>query len=90
MYYRVKQGEDLSKTSYKAFEETTEYKYIDYTEGYVGDSWEEVSEEHLIQVFGSNPFNERIKFSRVHQPTNAEVAQMISDLHADLIIVGVI
>ena len=29
-------------------------------------------------------------FPQVHEPTNAEIAQMISDLQADLIIAGVI
>ena len=35
-----------------------------------------------------NPFPSIV--SEPHQPTNAEVAQMISDLQADLIIAGVI
>lgn len=31
-----------------------------------------------------------IEIAQIHEPTNAEIAQMISDLQADLIIAGVI
>ena len=82
---------DLSQTSYRAIATTDYACYIEYNEGYIGQDWEEVSESKLVEVFGFNPFTEEPKQEpQPYQPTNAEVAQMISDLQVDLILAGVI
>lgn len=91
MYYRIPLDSDLSQTSYRAIANTDYALYIEYNEGYIGQDWEEVSESKLVEVFGYNPFEEKPQLEpQPYQPTNAEVAQMISDLQADLIIAGVI
>lgn len=51
---------------------------------------ESVCEEEFEKAVNSIVSIESISFTEPHQPTNAEVAQMISDLQADLIIAGVI
>lgn len=92
MYYKIPLASDLSKTSYRASaaSDSGDY-YIEYNEGYTDLSWEEVTEEQLIEVFGFNPFTEEPQPEPLpYQPTNAEVAQMISDLQVDLILAGVI
>ena len=90
-YFRTPLDENLSKTSYRAIANTDYALYIEYNEGYIDPSWEEVTEEQLIDVFGFNPFTKESQPKPLpYQPTNAEVAQMISDLQADLIIAGVI
>ena len=90
-YFRIPLDENLSKTSYRAIANTDYALYIEYNEGYIDPSWEEVSESKLVEVFGFNPFTEEPQLKpQPYQPTNAEVAQMISDLQADLIIAGVI
>lgn len=88
-YYKIPLNADLSQTSYRAKRKTKEAAYIEYNEGYVGEEWEEVSESKLVEVFGYNPFEEKSE-PQPYQPTNAEVAQMISDLQVDLILAGVI
>ena len=80
---------DLSQTSCRAIAVTKHDWYIEYSEGHIGQDWEEVSKSKLVEVFGYNPFEEKPE-PQPYQPTNAEVAQMISDLQADLIIAGVI
>lgn len=91
MYYKIPLDTDLSQTSYRASANTDYALYIEYNEGYIGQDWEEVTEEQLIEMFGFNPFTEEPQPKPLpYQPTNAEVAQMISDLQADLIIAGVI
>lgn len=89
MYYRIPLDSNLSNTNYRAIAVTEYAWYIEYNEGYIGQDWEEVSNSEVIEVFGYNPF-EGILESTPYQPTNAEVAQMISDLQVDLILAGVI
>ena len=90
-YFKIPLSTDLSQTSYRASANTEDAQYIEYNEGYIGQDWEEVSESKLVEVFGFNPFTEEPQLEpQPYQPTNAEVAQMISDLQADLIIAGVI
>lgn len=89
MYYRVPLDDDLSKTSYRASVYTDNAQYIEYNEGHIGNNWEKVSEGKLIELFGYNPFEEKPE-PQPYQPSNAEVAQMISDLQVDLILAGVI
>lgn len=83
---------DLSQTSYRARRDTDEYIFIEYNDGYIDPTWEEVTEEMLIEVFGRNPFidPEPEPEPIPYQPSNAEIAQLISDLQVDLIIAGVI
>lgn len=88
-YFRIPLNADLSQTSYRASKLTDHALYIEYNEGHIGQDWEEVSESKLVEVFGYSPFEEKPE-PQPYQPTNAEVAQMISDLQADLIIAGVI
>lgn len=90
-YFKLPLNTDLSQTSIRASVNTEDVQYIEYNEGYIGQDWEEVSESKLIEVFGYNPFEEKPQLEpQPYQPTNAEVAQMISDLQVDLILAGVI
>ena len=57
-YFRVPLNADLSQTSYRASKNTETNEYIEYNEGYIGENWEEINEETLIEVFGYNPFVE--------------------------------
>ena len=86
-YFRIPLSADLSQTSYRAIAITEYAQYIEYNEGYIGQDWEEVSESKLVEVFGYNPFEEKPE-PQPYQPSNAEVAQMISDLQVDLILAG--
>lgn len=91
---------DLSQTSYRAIAITDYALYIEYNEGYIGQDWEEVLESKLVEVFGHNPFEEKLEpqpyqptnaeVAQPYQPSNAEIAQLISDLQVDLIVAGVI
>ena len=91
MYYKIPLDADLSQTSYRASANTDYALYIEYNEGYIGQDWEEVSESKLVEVFGRNPFTEEPKQEpQPYQPSNAEIAQLISDLQVDLIVAGVI
>ena len=58
MYYKIPLNADLSQTSYRAIANTEYAQYIEYNEGYIGQDWEEITEETLIEVFGYNPFVE--------------------------------
>ena len=53
---------------------------------YITDDFVEITKEEFEEVLSKTS----IKTISPYQPTNAEVAQMISDLQADLIIAGVI
>lgn len=92
MYYKIPLDADLSETSYRAFKDAEDCAYIDYNDGYIDPSWEEVTEEQLIEIFGRNPFidPEPEPEPIPYQPSNAEIAQLISDLQVDLIVAGVI
>lgn len=65
------------------------YKKINKSDNLkIGDFWSEEAQAWVITEF---PIPEEQKpDAEPYQPTNAEVAQMISDLQADLIISGVI
>lgn len=85
MFYKIPLDTDLSKTSFRDRYDTEVSIFIDYNEGFVGSDWEEITEEEYMKNYPQQPVE-----SEPYQPTNAEVAQMISDLQADLIIAGVI
>lgn len=85
MFYKIPLDTDLSKTSFRDRYDTEVGTFIDYNEGFVGNDWEEITEEEYMQNYPQQPAE-----PEPYQPTNAEVAQMISDLQADLIIAGVI
>lgn len=85
MFYKIPLDADLSKTSYRDRYDTETNAFIEYNEGFVGNDWEEITEEEYMQNYPQQPVE-----PQPYQPTNAEVAQMISDLQADLIIAGVI
>ena len=90
-YFKIPLDSDLSQTSVRASVNTEDAQYIEYNEGYIGRDWESVSEEQLIEVFGYNPFTKESQPKPLpYQPTNAEIAQLISDLQVDLIVAGVI
>ena len=91
-YFKIPLNTDLSQTSYRASASTETHEYIEYNEGYIGPAWEEVTEERLIEVFGRNPFIDPQPEPEPapYQPSNAEIAQLISDLQVDLIVAGVI
>lgn len=57
-YFRLPLNSDLSRTSYRDSKLTETNEYIEYNEGYIGEDWEEITEETLIEVFGCNPFVE--------------------------------
>lgn len=85
MFYKIPLDADLSKTSFRDRYDTETNAFIEYNEGFVGNDWEEITEEEYMQNYPQQPAE-----PEPYQPTNAEVAQMISDLQADLIIAGVI
>ena len=85
MFYKISLDTDLSKTSFRDRYDTEVSTFIEYNEGFVGNEWEEITEEEYMQNYPQQPAE-----PEPYQPTNAEVAQMISDLQADLIIAGVI
>lgn len=90
IFYKIPLDADLSQTSYRASVATETNIFIEYNEGHVEPSWVELTEEELLAQFeGVNPFEEK-PIPEPYQPSNAEVAQMISDLQADLIIAGVL
>lgn len=91
-YFKIPLGFDLSQTSYRDNKPTETHEYIEYNDGYIDPAWEEVTEEQLIEVFGRNPFidPEPEPEPAPYQPSNAEIAQLISDLQVDLIVAGVI
>ena len=92
IFYKIPLDANLSQTSYRACVATETDVFIEYNEGYVESSWIELTEEELLAQFdGFNPFEEKEPIvPEPYQPTNAEIAQMISDLQADLIIAGVL
>ena len=63
-----------------------EAAYYSTTSNIESDNVVEITKEEFEEVLSKTS----IKTIRPYQPTNAEVAQMISDLQADLIIAGVI
>lgn len=85
MFYKIPLDTDLSKTSFRDRYDTEVSTFICYNEGFVGNDWEEITEEEYMQNYP-----QQFAEPEPYQPTNAEVAQMISDLQADLIIAGVI
>lgn len=85
MFYKIPLDTDLSRTSFRDMYDTEACTFIDYNEGFVGNDWEEITEEEYMKNYPQQPVE-----PEPYQPTNAEVAQMISDLQADLIIAGVI
>ena len=94
MYYREKLNHDRTPL-YNEYSNSVEvslvlndYAYYKTNGRIVSDRVEEISEDEFNEVFYTD-FNQSKK-SEAYQPTNAEVAQMISDLQADLIIAGVI
>ena len=92
-YYKMPINTDLSITSYRVIKIKDNYQYIEYSSGYKDEKWIQISEEELLQEFnGLNPFleEENKENNKPYQPSNAEIAQMISDLQADLIIAGVL
>lgn len=85
MFYKIPLDADLSKTSFRDRYDTETNAFIEYNEGFVGNDWEEITEEEYMKNYPQQSAEPEL-----YQPTNAEVAQMISDLQADLIIAGVI
>lgn len=69
-YFKIPLESDLSQTSYRASKSTETNEYIEYNEGYIGEDWEEITEETLIEVFGRNPFVEE------PTPTTPEPSQL--------------
>lgn len=60
-YFNIGSEFDLSNTSYRALAEKNGLTFIEYNEGEIGVSWEELSEEELVEIFdGVNPFKESI------------------------------
>lgn len=55
-YYRIPLNTDLSLTSCRDSKLSETNKYIEYNEGFVGEDWEEITENELISEFGYNPF----------------------------------
>lgn len=70
MYYKIPLESDLSQTSYRDSKLTETNEYIEYNEGFIGEDWEEITEETLIEVFGNNPFVDQPK------PTTPEPSQL--------------
>lgn len=63
-YFKLPLESDLSQTSYRVSALTETNEYIEYIEGYIGEDWEEIAEEALIEVFGYDPFaDESIPFT---------------------------
>lgn len=62
---------------------------MEYTDVRNGDMITRTYENGVVVEFASGE-NPTVIPPQVYEPTNAEVAQMISDLQADLIIAGVI
>lgn len=60
------------------------------TEPYIENHFEEITEEEFYAVARRPEEDTPEKLTPAPQPTNAEIAQSISDLQADLIIAGVI
>ena len=88
--YKIPLDANLSQTSYRASVTTETDLFIEYNDGHVEPSWIKLTEEELLALFdGVNPFEEK-PIPEPYQPSNAEVAQMISDLQADLIVAGVL
>lgn len=69
-YFKLPLNSDLSQTSYRARKDTDDYIHIEYNEGFIGEDWEEITEETLIEVFGNNPFVDQPK------PTTPEPSQL--------------
>ena len=65
------------------------YKKINKSDNLkIGDAWDDETQAWVITEF---PIPEESKpEAKPYQPTNTEIAQMISDLQADLMIAGVI
>lgn len=55
-YYKIPLNTDLTQTSYRDRRDTETHIYIEYNEGFVGESWIIVKESDLIAEFGCNPF----------------------------------
>lgn len=89
MYYKVGSYEELYNTVFKQAKQAEDCVYIEYVDGHLNPDWKQISVQELVEVFGYNPFEEKSE-PQPYQPTNAEVAQMISDLQVDLILAGVI
>lgn len=50
IFYEIPLNTDLSNTSYRQYKETSNFIYIEYIEGFVGDTWEEISETEIEEV----------------------------------------
>lgn len=88
-YYKVKNNDNIENVKH----EIAHSIYIEddiylalTSSANITDNFVEISKEEFEEVLSRIS----IKTINPYQPTNAEVAQMISDLQADLIIAGVI
>lgn len=50
MFYKIPLGIDLSKTSFRDRYDTETNAFIEYNEGFVGNDWEEITEEQFYEV----------------------------------------
>ena len=88
-YYKVKNNDNIESVKHEIahsiYIEDDIYLALTNSTNITND-FEKISKEEFEEVLSKTS----IKTIRPYQPTNAEVAQMISDLQADLIIAGVI
>lgn len=49
-FYEIPLDTDLSQTSYRARKDTEKCIYIEYNEGFVGENWQEITEEKAREV----------------------------------------
>lgn len=88
-YYKVKDSVNIESVKYEVMQ--TLYINDDIymllkNSNNITEDFMEITKEEFEEVLSKTS----IKTINPYQPTNAEVAQMISDLQADLIIAGVI
>ena len=50
MYFKIPLDADLSRTSFRCYKEADGAVFIEYNEGFVGDNWEQISEEAAFAV----------------------------------------
>lgn len=49
-YYKIPLNSDLSATSFRCRRDKTDAIYIEYNEGFVGEDWNEVSEQEIKTI----------------------------------------
>lgn len=70
MFYKIHLTNDISNVSYRCKKEIDDFIYIEYNDGIIDDSWEQISEEY-IKMIAPEWFEEPIELTQLDRIENA-------------------